>query len=403
MKLVLATAVALLVVLAAAGPSAAREQSNRCYPRGAEDIATGTRARLFRTEDAEQDVVIYACDLLTGRRTLLADLAFDQDEGYRHIRFAGRVIAFARTSCSGRTASPTEDPCSDTVETLDVHTRRRVGAGVSGVVEDIVVLPNGAAAWTERAGAPDSPEPRSVKAISPEFATRELDAGPSVAPDSLALSADRRVYWRNGAEARAFKLAGRAPVHSAPEPRGRRSCFPRRSTTLAATTRVRVFTIGDGSRTIACDLRRGRRTELPPAREDMADYRRQQLRIAGTLVATAETVCSRTVCGSGGAIRVFDASGAAPSRLVEHYSGEASILDLTLDPSGAVAWVDGIRSKTAPTRTRAIRRCDSTGCATLATGDDLARVSLGLSAAGDLYWRDDGVPRSARLSRATPR
>jgi hypothetical protein len=399
MRRITGITVALLVALGAAGPAEAREQSRKCYPkRGAEGIKTGTRARVFSTQDPGDGAeLIYACDLLTGRRTLIEDAAFDEGLSVDKVRMAGRLVAFQEVECSGRTAIPDPDPCDGVVATLDVQKRERRDVAVEGAVEDIVLLPNGAMAWMERLQTGEW----KVRALPPSDPATELDSGPSIVAGSLALARDGRVYWRNGGEPRSAQLAGEPLAesrYSDPEPRGRSACFPSRSATLAASRRIRLYerlsADGDTLTYLLCDLRTGRRTKIISVfDEPNQSFAIRHAHLAGTRAAFAGQECFKFGCAAP-KVHVVDVTGAAKPRAV---ASGGYVYDVVLRPDGAVAWIAGETpmDPVSPARPRELRLCDADGCATLETGADIGPASLALSSGSGLYWTRSGEARTA--------
>ena len=403
MRAITGAAAALLVAsLAAAAPAGAREQSTKCFPkRGSETLAASTRVRVLQTHDpADGADLYYACDLLTGRRTEIAAIPFDEGYSIGKIRFAGRIVAFTQTACSGRTPLIDPDPCDESVRSIDVKTRRQRGSLVAGSLGDLVVSPNGSLAWIETASS--GPASRSVHRVAGDGPAETLDSGPSVEIGSLALARDGRLYWRSGNVTRSALLdpAPPTPSRSAdPEPRGRRACFPAGSTAVAASTRVRVYELDDEgagrSAYVACDLRSGRRTELESFDLEGQSHSVDEVRLAGSWVAIAIHDCLKGGCDTS--LITADVTRAGPNGVVRSFGGEAEVRDLALEADGSVAWT------TAPAPsvyfnggTIQVGRCDGSGCASLDSGDGIEPESLGLSAQSDLYWTH-GSPRSAVL------
>jgi hypothetical protein len=410
MRAWLALATALLALLAAVPSEAgAREQSPKCYPRGADGIAAGTRARVFRVGTPGEVNVIYACDLLTGRRTRIAEGDRFSDHHLFSVRLAGRVVAFVHSSCERPLSA--QIPCFVRVRTLDVQTRaaRTSGElGGAGVV-DLVVSPSGAAAWIEV--GPGRPDERRVRALGANGQVAELDSGPAIEVQSLALAPDGRLYWRNGPLTRTYALDppppddGREPTvplmpaYNDPEPRGSRRCFPRKSATLAASTRIRVYRVTEPRESkfddelfsyAACDLRTGHRTALGSDQSADAGLSVVRVAFAGGRAAVGVRECAKYASECWGTIHLLGGGKQQPAKIP---SGEL-LFGLVLARTGEVAWIAG---RSAPIRSTAVRSCDGTDCATLDTGSDLGWMSLARSEASDLYWMKGDEPRSAPM------
>lgn len=386
-----------LIALAAASPADAREQSRKCYPRGYSGIAASTRVRVFYGENVDGDYRYYACDLLTGRRTRIAEGTFRDSDTLRDFRFAGRVLAFQHADCDF-TLNPT--PCPAAVETLDVQTRGARSGTVGGTVTDLVVQRNGAAAWIEsRQGTVPT---RAVMRLGADGKTSELAAGPTVESGSLALAQDGTVYWREAELPRSAPLDPTAgpPFQRDPEPKGRRACFPKGSLTDAASTRVRVYNVDDGEGEdlySACDLRTGRRVQFATHFTDNENFQIGVFRFAGSFAAFE--VCNSyrgTACT--GQLRLFDADGKRTWPSTQALVVANRITDIALEPNGSVAWInaveDGYRS---PASKDAVFRCELGGCGKVEEGTGIGTRSLALSAGSHLYWTRDGTPRTATL------
>jgi hypothetical protein len=390
--------VAAAVLATTTAPAGAREQSPKCHPEGTSTTAASTRVRVFYDEGEDGDYAFWACDLLSGRRTLLAEGTFRDGDSIRDVRIAGRVIVYRFGSCPA-TATPELDPCTSQVRALDVHTRRLQGADTAGAVSDLTALASGSALWIEasRQGG------HVVRQTTPFGGQpRTLDDGALVQPGSLALADDSTAYWTNGGLPRSAQLDPPRPSKQRdPDPRGKRACFPSGTvTTIAASTRIRVYTIHDreepaSERHYACDLRSGRRTKLGSAFVDDGVYSVRALTLAGRFVAYGEEACGRHSC-SGGQIRLVDASRKAPARQIA--AGLYDITDIELRGGGSLAWIAGPERRY---RTEAsalqVHRCDARGCTELDEGPGVAPSSLAVSGGSHLYWTRGGEPRASAL------
>lgn len=383
----------LLIAAAAAPPAGAREQSPKCYPKGAQGIAAGTRARVFYVVNADDEYRYYTCDLLTGRRTVIDEGFADRSaDSMGQFAVAGRTVAWVRGACPY--TMPTL--CSHRVHRLDVQTRRGVSGPAEGPVWELVLHRSGAVAWIETPY--ESSSGQAVRRLLPGGGTGTLDPGPGVRHDSLALAEDATVYWRNGGQPRSAQLEGaEAGRYSDPEPRGHRKCFPSRSETIAASLRIRVFSrLVDGDRITygLCDLRTGSKTRIATVSDTEEPFSVRPVRLAGTFAAIGTRLCGKYACQQY-KVRVYDVTGA--STALELAAG-GWVFDIALRPDGAFAWMQGAEPSgySAP-GDRELRRCVGWMCDTLDKAGDLGTESLALSVSSDLYWTRGGEPRTAPL------
>jgi hypothetical protein len=384
----LAAALALLALaLLVPASASAREQSRKCYPKYDKGIAASTRVRVFYGQTEDGDYWYKACDLLTGRRTVLAEGTFRDGDSVGDFSFAGRVVAFRHGACSYMLTMT----CQGTrVRTLDVQTRRGTSARVDGTASDVIALPNRGAVWIEAS---------AVRHLAHNRTVTQLDSGPGLEPGSLALAPDSHVYWRKAGVPRSAQLPEQPQLPEVPEPKRSRACFPKGSVTELATTRVRVFAQDDeGVRTgavVACDLRTGRRVELASFDLDGQSYQIGHLRAAGTAVAMGAYDCFKEGCSSS--IVVADVAGGA-ARSVATLGGRALFFDLVLKANGSLAYTWGpLPSSSAPARVTELRSCDAGGCTTVDGSGEVAPRSLALSPGSQLYWTRAGEPRTAVL------
>lgn len=379
-----ASLVLAAVVLAAWAPAeaGARDPSARCYPRDVRGLASGVRARVFHRDLEDGDYVIYACDLISGRRTRIGEGTFRDGDSVGSIRFAGRIVGFVGGSCVGLMGTP----CTSSIETVDVRTRRRLSTGVEAEVTDFLVSPTGAAAWIEREGGV-----HRAKAISAGHTATELDSGPALEPGSLALSSGGRLYWTNAGEARSAQLDWRKPPREPRDPPvgGNRGCHPPGSLAYGASTRARLFVYlrdPDSADAVACNLRTGARTLIAPLGDD-AGLEPQEIRFAGWYVAFA----NRFLWRARDYPTNLDVVDLRSGRIVttdRWIDPESRATDLVLARDGVAAW--GIRGE--------IRACrPDAECATLDPGPAEAG-SLALAPSRRLFWSDAvGAPRSVLL------
>jgi hypothetical protein len=386
-------AAALALALTPAAPAGAREQSPRCYPKGSSTVAASTRVRVFYSEGDDGDYAYYACDLLTGRRTVLARGTFRDGDSIASVRFAGRVVGFRHGACP---FTLNHDPCTGSVRALDVQTRREQSGGTDGAVTALVVSPNGSAAWIETHDVPTRAQ--TVRRTATGGQATTLASGPLVEPDSLALAGDGTLYWSDGGVPAAATL-GAAPrdKHADPEPRGSRKCSPPRSETLAASSRVRLYQRlvgGDRIGYALCDLKRGRRTKIATVSDTEEPFSVRPVRLAGTFAAMGTRLCGKYGCGLYD-LRLYDVTGQrAPLRV----AAGGWVFDIALQADGAVAWIQGGEPNGySRPGVRELRRCAAGSCETLDSHTDLGTESLGLSEGSDLYWTRGGQPRHAPM------
>ncbi|HEX8649098.1 MAG TPA: hypothetical protein VF715_19555 [Thermoleophilaceae bacterium] len=392
----LAAAAALLALSAV--PAIAREQSPRCYPKtGSTGIAASTRVRIFEVERGG-DFVVYACDLLTGRRTRIADDLTPAGAAILQIRFAGRWVAFEHSACP---SSPPATQCARAVRSLDVQTREWLSAIPGAGISDLVLMPNGAVAWIEPLSG--SPGGHAVRRLT-RAGAEPLASGPLVQAGSLALAEDATVYWTDGALPRSARLDAVAPgatFQADPEPRGHRKCFPRGSEpAIAASTRVRVYSVylpeDEEEHYYACDLRSGRRAQFMRIFTDQDGWSMNALTIAGSFVAFGGQGCTKAICGSREMWRI-DMSGRLPG-LGNKPAGLNHVSDVVLESSGSLAWITASDLQPRPSNLYQVHRCDPRGCAELERGQAIAPTSLAAAAGGpQLYWTRGGEPHSATL------
>ena len=387
--LVLTAAVAAALLIAA--PAQARDPHPKCNPKGSQGLANGGRVRVFRVarpsavDDSEASRV-YACDQLTGRRTVVAyeDLP-DQSFGIVQARYAGTVVGMHVRYCGSRYG------CEDLMLSLDVVTRRVVRVSIREATPPhvpFVVAPSGSIAWiqfgrVERARADGA---------------RELDAGPGA--EALALAPNGRLYWTRGGAPRSAELDPVAePSELPPDPAfgGSRRCYERRSKALGSGPRARVYerTAVENSQErrelVACNLRSGRRTAFRVVDPATETYEVEHLRTAGWFVAAAARGCVRAVCGAAEIQTVDLRSGTI--RYVNPNTGglgATRTTDLQLLPDGGVAWIFEAGD------TRSVHVCGPASCVMTERSSGVEPGSLALAPDGRAYWTGaGGLPRSA--------
>jgi hypothetical protein len=203
------TAVALVTVAAAllaAVPAQALRVGQCRLGKGAAISVASKRAVIFRRKDRRGLFVAYACHLRVGRNFRLSN--HDDPNGDTTVvpkALTGRYAGYAVTHCPG----PGGEDCISRVFVRDTRNgktlrsaRAYVGATNDFFTDSLVLAPNGDVAWI--AESDDPSEAFEVRAAT-AGGTTQLDAGPEVDPDSLAL-AGRRVYWTVGGEPRSAVL-----------------------------------------------------------------------------------------------------------------------------------------------------------------------------------------------------
>lgn len=180
-----------------------------CQARGARTLLANGEVRVYRLHGE-----IFACHRRTGRRTGVGTVYFDSGSssgasGVTILRLAGHFVGAASVlqDCCGRFAG---------VEIRNVRTGRRVysfpagggsRASTDADVTDLVLRPNGSAAWMEGFGGPAEHQP-PTRFVVRKADTREaaiLDRGTGIAGDSLTLRG-RTVAWEHDGQRRTAEL-----------------------------------------------------------------------------------------------------------------------------------------------------------------------------------------------------
>lgn len=386
-----AAAVAVLGLGAAPAGAAVPKRHANCTPKGAKAFAASERLRVFSVRNRSGGATGYACDMLNGKRRQLWRGTRIDSFSALGVRFAGTAVAFELRRCG-------KGGCSSLVESLEVAGGRLLYAEVQiGPVHDIVVTPTGAAAFI--AGG-SQPVVTSLTAAGAE----QLDRGALVQPGSLALSRGRHVYWTNGVLPRSARLDD--PLTRRVEPTsfgGHERCYPKRSWTEAASTRIRVYgrdsSDESDERYVACDLRSGRRTLLKQLYPDQESFGFSRVEMAGSFLAISTWYGAKGYSGEAGGMTSLDVATGAFGFSAPASNLWASVTSLVLEPDGSVGWITDARTYHGdPTPgPYTVKRCDATGCAQLEGGDDVDPPSMALSRGSHLYWTSGGQPRAATL------
>jgi hypothetical protein len=257
-----------------------------------------------------------------------------------------------------------------------------------------VVAPNGSAAFI--AGGSQ----RVVGRMTPAGG-EQLDAGPLVEPESLALAGDARLYWFNGVPRSAQLDDEPLRFPAATSFGGHERCYPRKSKTRAASTVVRVYTryverpeYEPFTEYVACDLRSGRRTVLESFSDPDTSFQFDQIRAAGSFAGYAGFPCSKYGC-NGGFVRVIDSrTGRELTRAFPGSARGVKITVLALRADGTMAWSSDERGFDGVAHTPTVNRCTASGCATVDEGKGIDAGSLAPSEGSRLYWMRDGAPRA---------
>ena len=210
-RVALAAAMVLTVVAVGLVPAGVAGRSKRtpCRPdKGAEVVQANTRAILVRGPRESGSRDYFACARSAGRMVYLGGVSSDLAGGTGLVfRLGGTYVARLKTIADGR-----ESASAETLSVVDLRARNGgSGPSFSGstrgdvrsqVIDTFVMAPNGVAAFSAVTdGAPDQVELIALSRRGPVT----LDAGPDLAPSSLAL-AGRRLYWTKGGVPRSAEL-----------------------------------------------------------------------------------------------------------------------------------------------------------------------------------------------------
>lgn len=173
----------------------------RCFPRGSTATAATRHVRIYEVADENQDdILIYACVLRSGRRVLLST-AFMTSGIVDQPRINGYRVAFELSDCPSGASQ-----CGSTVETLDLRTGQRRASGFpNSFVSELELAASGSVAWIE-SRAPTFPTYQASYRVLTRVGDREaeLDSGGDI--QSLALGGGARVYWTNAGVPRSAAL-----------------------------------------------------------------------------------------------------------------------------------------------------------------------------------------------------
>jgi hypothetical protein len=367
MRKIAAAAVALGLLAAPSAASAAKATPGACA--AARSALDGSAQVRLHGRAAGADV--YACSLENGRRIRLG---YDSSGGSSSVAYvraavAGRLVAWYRTECP-RAGDPGRCYVNEftiaNVHSGKVRTRRgltRVGEHIM----EIVLKPNGSAAWVERAYV------EGVGVV--DTLRRRQPGGEDVLAEGgtirgLALSEDSTLYWTQDGVPRSARVepAGPAPAVEQPRP----PCGDP-GTAIAANAWLRVWRDDGVDR--ACSLETGRVVEFGESYSSgggstsLGPYA-----LAGRLIAWDDSFCSSDDLGFSCEhhLKLVDMRTGTQRELAQ---AAGYVEDLVLNRKGSAAWVDS----------RGVRVVDSRGDRTLGPGTDLA-----LSRGSTLYWTGPG-------------
>lgn len=364
---------ALVLALAAAAPDAAAAAGpvRTCETAG-RPLAGTAQVRVYRHIDGD---VVYACSLQNGRRIRLGDEYVSSTGGVKEIgpiAVAGRLVAWGDSVCRWDHQPVV---CTTYLTIADVakrkrRLRRRLDDSPRPGVAEIVLRPDGSAAWIEaRPGA------RTLLRLDArgETVLAEDDSG------AIALSDESTLYWTQAGVPRSATLeptGRRVPL----EVRSRRRCG-RFGHTWASTAWGRALqTEINGFK--ACSTETGRiynlgETYATPEGEE----RFGPVAMAARLLAYYRSPCrdARPTCET---VRLLNLR-TGRDRTLAQVPWPSQIEAIVVKRSGSVAFVqDG-----------QIRLIDRRGDGTLGPGGDLA-----LSKRSVVYWTGpDGTPRAAAI------
>lgn len=200
MRIAIALATAAATALLAAAPASAITLGRCKLGKGAEISVASKRAVIFRKRDKRGLFVAYTCHLRVGKSFRLSnhdDVSGDTSVVPKAI--TGRYAGYAVTHCPG----PGGDDCISRVFVRDSRNGKvlfsaRAFSGETNdfFVDSLVLAQNGDVAWI--AESDDPTQAYQVRAAT-DAGVRQLDAGPDIGADSLAM-AGNQVYWTRGGE-----------------------------------------------------------------------------------------------------------------------------------------------------------------------------------------------------------
>lgn len=358
---------------AAAGAAERRPATRECATTG-RSLAGSAQVRVY--EDTRGRV--FACSLENGRRLLLGDSWTGGSSGSARVNplaVAGRLVAWQPQYCVPL------DGCDRTHLTIaNVFSgKRKMRRPLPGLaVTELVLRPNGSAAWIESV---DGRRTLRRRDPSGEAVLAEGDVR------ALALSPRSTLYWTEGGRARSAELAPRS--HPAP-PDPRRPICGEPGDTVVASAWARIWDDGTSVYT-ACSPETGETYDLGESSTSSAgDERVGPFAVAGRLFAVGHKFCiyslpgpenTGTSCESN-SINVRDARDGKSRRFVE-VPRDLYVDELLLKRNTSLAF----------TQSREVRIVDGAGDRVAGEGADLA-----LGKKSVVYWtRPDGFAAAVPL------
>lgn len=208
-RLVAAVFVAALLALPAAATASCRSEVGH----GGRVVAQTRTAVVYRVRDRTpgfEQSIWYGCERRTGKLRRL-----DRGREFVHvsnIALAGRFVGYSAWEEDPAGLEIAEQVHVDDLRSGDGHrfdAALHYETGVNQRVRSLVLAPRGSTAWIVERGAPGTISSLGVHRVeaSRDWKRTRLDEGPAIARRSLALSDDsKRIYWRNGHEARSARL-----------------------------------------------------------------------------------------------------------------------------------------------------------------------------------------------------
>jgi hypothetical protein len=396
--------------LAASTPANAAKRLP-CSKKGSKTVAADEHGRVFRQAYPREDKeIIFGCLYESDRRFVIIRSEGDGGLGVR-AAIAGPLTGYQFGSCI-------EGDCVGGVGVSDLRDGTLVRYPSSDDPRDFEVSASGALAWIEPGSggfevrAAEGPPCSITGSCGAGDKGVLLDAGPRIAPTSLALSG-ARVYWTNGGTPRSARLQGGDTPGESPRRTGQSeaTCARKRSNTFKANTRARVFTKParfGGSTLYGCLYSRDRAFVLGPVADSLSepegvtdDDGIAYMRLAGAFAAYSDGCVGR--CGAWSDLFVRDLrTGMVKHSRQSNRADFVYLRDLELRGSGAAAWIDevcrGCVQRPTESRTFQVNRFRAgRNAVRLDRGPDIEPDSLALSGS-ILYWTKGGRPYSAALN-----
>ena len=393
----------LALLLAALLPATADARS--CLREG-RTIASSEAVRVYVVDNGDFEEPTYACPLGGGPRLRLvrSDLAVSGADG---VQVAGDRVFFLQGSYSRSTGDVSLD-----VRVVDVG-RRRIqhrwsfyephlgGVAPSLSVRGARLAPDGSVAFL--VGGVDADHRFEVHRADATGRSR-VDAGGDIDPASLAVG-PRRIYWQRAGQVRSAAFAPRgAPAVRLARRAAEGRCARRRSTTVAANERVRIYRVRrayDRSLTTVVACRRGTGRRWVIGGSDLFGGGGDPVALAGDQLLTSSGPADGRNPDFSLSLEVLDLRRRV-GRCRWVFEGEPPVVvhGATVHADGAAAFLVG-----PVARRRAdggfdgdryeVHKADASGQAVL---DSAADVHPGSFAAGEawIYWGRSGAIRAAR-------